>query len=117
MKGKIITIIILFLVVIGLAIWQEIFVSDSLSNMLKMCNELKNSIETNDSLLDADIQDKLNEIDDYWTKKEEILCFVINHNDMKDVGDAITNIKTFTVQNNKNKVSYTLRIFYPVSCC
>ena len=103
MKVKIIIIISLAIIVVWFAFWQEQFVANTLSNMLVLCEDFKTSVEENNNLQSDAIQEELEILDTYWQKREEILCFMINHNDMKDVGDAITNLKTFTMQNDKPK--------------
>lgn len=116
MKIKSIIIIVLLVLLISFATWEEIFVKSSLKEISNMATEIKKEIEVNENLT-PELKQKLDNLDKKWEKTEYIFCFLTNHNDMKEIGDSICYAQTYFKQNNKDGVieRINLVIFYSES--
>ena len=58
-----------------------------------------------------------NELEKYWTEKENILCTFVNHREIEDIGIEISKLQT-AIKNNEQKIyveSINLILFYIIS--
>ena len=114
MKIKTIAISILFVLLISFSVLEEVFIRKSLNTLIHKATLIKNQLETNISLPNEEINNSINELEKYWIKTESNLRFINNHNDMKEVGDAICYAKTYYNQNDIDGIleKINIIIFY-----
>ena len=58
-----------------------------------------------------------NELEKYWTEKENILCTFVNHREIEDIGIEISKLQT-AIKNNEQKIyveSINLILYYIIS--
>ena len=105
--------VFLLAVVIG----EQIFVDETLNNLITKIDYVHAKINATENLQNEEIVENLEEIDRFWTKKENILCLFINHNDLSQVGDTIKRVKNYAKNNNREEVLVELDVlkFYAES--
>lgn len=101
MKARFFTIIIIALLLIALVTGEQIFVRQTIDYMQAEASTIKQEILTSENLDNQNLIDKINSLDEIWTRKEEILCLIVNHKDMEKVGEQIDKLKTLITQNKK----------------
>lgn len=104
MKIKTGIIIFLLITLISVATWEEIFIKKSLGKIYNIAIEIKNDVEEKQEITQNTIE-QIDKLEKKWEKTEYIFCYLINHNDMKEIGDAIAYAKAYS---NQNKVNETL---------
>lgn len=95
---KAIIILIITIALLSLATWEAIAVN----NIIKVMDENVQSIAVKyqDNKEDITIlYDELDDIDNYWTTRESMLCLIFNHKDLSSITDSINKLKAYT-QNN-----------------
>lgn len=113
MKTKKIIIISLLVLLLSLSVIEQIFVTRSMDNILNIANNLKSQIEST-NFNNEDVCTNLDKLDKEWDKTEYYFCFLISHNDMKEIGDNICSAKNALNQNDKTTLleKINLVIFY-----
>ena len=114
MKVRIWIIILITLSLIGLVIVEQIYVTNTIDFMKAQSNEILETIQTNENINSVDFINKINDLDEKWTKKESTLCLIVNHKDMEKVGEQIQKLKVLIVQNRKEEAEYeaNLLVYY-----
>ena len=58
--------------------------------------------ETSTDVNTEEIISRTNDLEDYWTKKESVLCTFINHKEIEDIGVEISKLKSAIKENEKH---------------
>ena len=85
----------------GLVTVESIFVHSTIDYLKTESISLQTLIRESENIDTKTLQIKLNEFDEKWMEKENVLCLVINHKDMERVGEQIKKLKTLSRQNDK----------------
>ena len=83
-----IPILVLFLAVTGLCIWDGIFTQKVFN---KLEHDSQNIYETllTTNITNPEIKNDILELNDYWTKKMDILCISISRKDLQPISDYL----------------------------
>ena len=102
---RVFCIIVISIFLIGACITEEILVKNTLSQINDMGNELLLLAQTETNLNNDLILDKTRNLNEFWLKYEDALCFFVNHKDMHEMGNEI--IKMISYAKNNIKEEYT----------
>lgn len=94
-----ISIIILFLVAICLT--EQLLYKKFFNETSKKVENLRVIAEISTDINTQEIINLTNDLEDYWTKKESVLCTFINHKDIEDIGVEISKLKSAIKENEK----------------
>ena len=112
MSKRILLIIFLALVLIAIVITENIFVSNTLDYLKTETYEINQLIiQENEMNIEA-ISEKIEQFSENWSKKENILCLVINHNDLEKIGEQTEKLKVLVKQNKKEEAEYESALLY-----
>ena len=89
------------LLLVGVVTFQQIFADTALDELMTRIETLDTEITEKADINLENIIKITDDLDDFWTKKERILCLVINHNDLNNVGEQIKRVKTYIKNNDK----------------
>ena len=92
-------IISIFLILIGLCVWEDVYLSSNLKLLNEKATELAQIVVNTE-----EVKNKIKELDDFWVKTENRFCLVVNHINMEEAGEQITKIKTFSELNKKEEL-------------
>jgi len=111
---KVTSIIFLAVFLISLCIIEEILVKSTLLTINKMGNEIYQISVGNQDVNTEEIYTKSQELQKYWEKKEDLLCFFVNHKDMHEMGNEILKMISYSKNNIKEEflTSLELVIYY-----
>lgn len=111
---KIIPVTIITILLITVVIMEQLFVHSTLSSLKAKVDDIDYAIKNNSEIDNENIITNINNLDEYWTSKERILCLSINHNDLNSIGEQIKKIKAYISQNKKEEalLEIELLIFY-----
>ena len=102
---RVFCIIVISLFLIGACITEEILVKNTLSKINDMGNELLLLAQSETNLNNDLILNKTRNLNEFWLKYEDALCFFVNHKDMHEMGNEI--IKMISYAKNNIKEEYT----------
>ncbi len=97
-------IISIFLILIGLCVWEDVYLSSNLKLLNEKATELAQIVRNSEDVNTEEVKNKIKELDDFWVKTENRFCLVVNHINMEEAGEQITKIKTFSELNKKEEL-------------
>lgn len=89
----------MFLVAICLT--EQLLYKKYFNETSKKIENLRVIAEISTDINTQEIIDLTNDLEDYWTKKESVLCTFINHKDIEDIGVEISKLKSAIKENEK----------------
>jgi len=112
-----IIIILVFTLLIGLCVLEEMYIKNNLNLLEQKSNELLVLINENENVNTEEIKLKVREIKKFWDKTEGYLCLVVNPVNMEEAGEQISKISTLSELNKKDEliVEVNLLIYFAVS--
>lgn len=98
---KIVWIIILAVFTITFSILEQVAINTILTKVEKETYEIQQIIKENQELLSSTyLKEKVNKLIDYWTDKENLLSYLVNHENTEEIGVNLDQIKSYQ-KNNK----------------
>ena len=107
---KIVSVIAISVLLVSAVVLEQVFVHKTLDSLIAKIEMFDSKISATENINLQEIVDFGAKIDDFWTKKEKILCLSINHNDLNKIGEQIKKINVCVKQNKKNECVYELDI-------
>jgi len=109
-----ISMLVLFIAVTGVTIWDGIHTTTVLNTMQQKSNEIYTILTSND-LENISISNTVEELNDYWTKKMDILSISISRKDLQPVSDYLQYLCSALFNNNQEEaVTYSRLLSYNV---
>lgn len=109
-----ISMLILFLSVTGLCIWDGIYTQKVFSKLENDSKEIHDALLTT-SIKNLDIQNSIFELNDYWTEKMDILCISISRKDLQPVSDFLQYLCASIInENQEDAITYSLLLNYNI---
>jgi hypothetical protein len=109
-----ISMLLLFLSVTGLCVWDGIHTTKTLNYMKEESGRIFNIISTcniNDISLSKDVEN----LNDYWTKKMDILSISISRKDMQPISDYLQYLCTAIInENQEDAITYSKLLNYNI---
>lgn len=92
MSKEIVITVIILVAIIGLNAFVGKYVDDKLNYVLTELNDLRPLVEEEKY---EEANQKINEIDEYWKKSEDIVSFFVEHDELEKVMTEYTSLKTY----------------------
>ena len=92
MSKEIVITVIILVAIIGLNAFVGKYVDDKLNYVLSELNDLRPLVEEEKY---EEANQKINEIDEYWKKSEDIVSFFVEHDELEKVMTEYTSLKTY----------------------
>ena len=105
--------IILILAVTALCIWDGIYTNRTFNQLNEQVEEISDSIKANESF--ENLATKINDLNEFWTDKMDVLCLSISKKDLQPVSDYIQYLRSAIENENKEDcLTYSLLLAYNV---
>ena len=85
--------VLIFLFLIGICILEDSMVNKALSSAQESVYELEAQLDNKDSLLDSEIVRLVDNLEYEWNENEQVLCYMVNHKSMQELGQEIADLK------------------------
>jgi len=106
--------LVLFIAVSGLCIWDSIHTSNVLNKMEEESSRIYNVIISSD-LNTTNLTNDVENLNDYWTKKMDILSISISRKDLQPISDYLQYLCAAIFNNNQDEaVTYSRLLAYNV---
>lgn len=92
---KISSVILIFLVLIGLCVLEDRMVTNSLSQVNDLCYEIEKTVESEETIVSGEVASLVDNLEYCWTKNETNLCYMVNHKSIEQLGMEIVRLKTY----------------------
>ncbi len=107
-----ISIIILFIAVISLGIWDGIHTKKVFDYMESESSAIYTSLLTTE-ISDENVKSKIDNLNDYWTKEMDILCISIFRKDLQSISDYLQYLCSASINNNQeDAITYSRLLNY-----
>ena len=111
---SIVPIVILFLAVVGLCIWDGIHTNSVFEHMEKESSYIHETLIAS-SIEDEQIQKRIKDLDKYWTKEMDVLSISISRKDLQPVSDYLQYLKSAIINNSQeDAITYSSLLVYNV---
>ena len=105
---KTISFIIVTIILLSVVIAEQIYIDKTLDDLILKIDTLNTQTALVENINTEEINKTAEDLDDFWTKNEDILCVLVNHNDLTKIGEEIKKIKVYIKDNNKDDFVYEL---------
>ena len=102
---RLLCIIIISVFLVGVCVTEEILVKRTLFEINQKGTSLLVYVQNLTDLNTEDVLSKTRELNSFWLKYEDALCFFVNHKDMHEMGNEL--IKMISYAKNNIKEEYT----------
>lgn len=107
---KAINITIIILLLIGICVLEQVLADKYLAEVESRVDSIYTTFLSVDDINNTQLISQTNELEEYWTNKESILCNFVNHKDIEDIGVEINKMQTATKDNNKDQYYESLKL-------
>ena len=107
--------LILALSVTGFCIWESTYSNKIFTKMEQESKYIYNAVQT-EQFGETNLTNRIIELNDYWTKKMDILSISISRKDLQPVSDFIQYLISSTINNNQeDAITYSRLLWYNIS--
>ena len=99
--NRIVYVIIITVLLFGVVIFQQVFADSTIDELIARIDSLSLKISEQEQINSDQILEISQNLDEFWTEKEKILCLIISHNDLTKVGEQIKRVNSFIQNNDK----------------
>ncbi len=105
---------IIFAIVTSLCVWDGVYSKKVFNKMEADCNYVFESLQTRE-ITDGELQEKILEINDYWTSKMDVLAISISRKDMQPVSDYLQYLcASIKNESQEDAITYSRLLKYNV---
>lgn len=110
-----ISMLILFIAVTGLCIWDGIHTQQVFDKLETESSQIYETVLTTD-ISDENLRVKIENLNAYWTKKMDILCISISRKDLQPISDYLQYLQTSVInQNQEDAITYSRLLNYNIT--
>ena len=91
MTKKIVFVVCLFVTLVGVICFEQIYTENSLSNITTEVNQLQTFIKTSDL---TSCNNQINKIESMWAEREKIICLFVDYRDIEQIGKQANLVKS-----------------------
>lgn len=111
---RILGILIIVVFLFGVCLMEELLVTNSLNKIKEDSNYLYNLASATEDVNTTEIITLTFNMQEYWIKREHLLCYFINYKDMGEMSNEIVRMTSYCQSNIKEEyvASLQLLIYY-----
>lgn len=87
--------LIIFLILIGICVIEDVIVSNSLKAVQTSCYKIERMVQQEGNLKNMDIVLLVDNLEDRWIKDENKLCYLVHHKNIQEIGQEISKLKLY----------------------
>lgn len=109
-----IPILILLIAVVGLCVWDGVHTDLVFEKLENDSMKIYETVLTTD-ITDENLQEQIKNLDDYWTKKMDILCISISRKDLQIISDYLQYLYSAMInENQEDAITYSRILTYNI---
>ena len=94
MIKKVLHLIIILLFLVGSCVLEEVVVNNYLNDIDTKVAYIQGYVSGKEDINTSEILSLVQNLEDNWDKKERVLCLIVNHKDIEDIGLEISRMKS-----------------------
>lgn len=102
------TLIFIFLFLIGISVFEEVITSRSLNKINAYCSILEEEIEDKEDIRTSKLALLVDNMQYDWTKNESTMCYLVNHKSIQEIGAELSKMKNYLGENDVKEFKASL---------
>lgn len=94
--------ILIFLLLVGICVAEDILVSNSLAEIQKQCYKIEKLVDEKENLKNTEVILAVDNLEYMWHEDESNMCYLVNHKSIQEIGQEIARIKLYISEDNVN---------------
>ena len=107
---KLVSVLALVGVIAGICFLEDHLVKSALSVVNDRCYEIEVAIQENGGIVNGEVASLVDNLEYEWFKREEGLCFLVNHKNTEQLGVEIVRLKTYIDEEEEIEFYVSLNI-------
>lgn len=107
---KLLAVLSLVAVIVGICVLEDRLVKDALTVVNTRCYEIETAIEKNKGIVNGEVASLVDNLEYEWFKREQGLCFLVNHKNTEQLGVEIVRLKTYIDEEEEIEFYVSLNI-------
>ena len=107
-KSVIISIIAIFIFLIGICIYEDLVVSGGVRKVNEDCMAIEELVEGMDDIKTMEVVMAVENLEYNWQINEGKMCYLVNHKNIQEIGVEISKLKGFLENNELNDFKSSL---------
>ena len=107
-KTLIYSVVAIFIFLIAICIIEDLIVTNGVRVVNEQCMAIEELIHDKDDLRDMDIVMAIENLEYDWKKNESMMCYLVNHKNIQEIGVEISKLKGFLDNNEFNDFESSL---------
>lgn len=95
-----ITLILIFIFLIGISIVEEVVTSNALNAINSDCYLIEERVEGLDDIRSTDLVLMVDNMEYDWFKNESKMCYLVNHKSIQEIGAELAKMKNYLGEND-----------------
>ena len=106
--------LVLFLGVLGLCLWDTIHTNQVFNTLIKKSNNINYVLQTSE-ITNPNIQKEIMSLNEYWTEKMDTLCISISRKDLQPISDYLQYLcSSIKNENQEDAITYSRLLNYNI---
>lgn len=101
-------IIVLFLIAICAV--EQVLSTNYLKDVETRVDKIYETFASLEDIRNTKLISEMSELENFWTRKESVLCNFVNHKDIEEIGVEINKLHSAITQNDKNQFAQSLNL-------
>ncbi|MBE7075733.1 MAG: DUF4363 family protein [Clostridiales bacterium] len=107
---RLVSICVLILSLAAICIVEDKLVDTALARVENMCVEIELAVEKNEGIVNGEVASLVDNLEYFWNKQESVMCFVVNHKTIEQLGVEIVRLKTYIDEEEQIEFYVSLEI-------
>ncbi len=109
-----ISLVVLLIAVLSLGIWDGTYTQKVFDHMKNESGAIYESLLSTE-ITDENLQNQINDLNDYWTEKMDVLCISISRKDLQVVSDYLQYLCSSIInENQEDAITYSRLLNYNI---
>lgn len=91
---------LIFLILIGICVAEDLLVSNSLYEIQSECYEIEGVVEKYNDLRNMEIVMIIDNLEYKWIQDEGKMCYLVHHKNIQEIGQEIAKLKLYIPSND-----------------
>lgn len=110
MSKRLTSVLIIIAILIGMCVWEQLVVDMYLKDVYNQALSLQEYVEDYTDVNLPDVETKVFDLERAWAHHEDVLCFLVNHEVIKDMSTEISKLKSYMETNQEQDFKATISV-------
>ncbi len=102
--------VIILVILVFVCVFEDKVVSTSFDKVSNYCISIEEEIEKNGEILNGNIAFLVDNLEYFWKKQENVLCYMTNHKSIEGIGLEIVRLKNYIKFDEETEFHVSLKM-------